>query len=137
MTKPTTEAARFQDAMRTIMSVPKKEIDRREADWKKSQDEKKKKVNLSDDLKAPLFVLPAMVAVAAANPTYWHSLFWTVRNLLQFALGDSLPECSFSTGELRLLLSRQENFLGHSDLSYCEWPVATSPRSRSDFCAGF
>jgi len=26
-----------------IMSVPKKEIDRREADWKKSQDEKKKK----------------------------------------------------------------------------------------------
>ena len=41
-TEPITEATRFQDAMRTIMSVPKKEIDRREADWKKSQDEKKK-----------------------------------------------------------------------------------------------
>ncbi len=41
MSKPSPEAVRFQDAMRQIMSVPKTEIDKREADYKKARAEKK------------------------------------------------------------------------------------------------
>ena len=32
-------------------------------------------MKLSDEIKALLFVLPAFIAVAAANPTLWHGVF--------------------------------------------------------------
>jgi len=35
------ESTRFKEAMRQIMSVPKKEIDRREAEYRKARSEKK------------------------------------------------------------------------------------------------
>jgi len=42
MNKTQTESARFLEAMKQIVSVPKAEIDRREADWKKLRKTNKK-----------------------------------------------------------------------------------------------
>ena len=41
MTKPTTEFERFRTAMKTIVSVPKAEIDKRDAEWRKARAAKK------------------------------------------------------------------------------------------------
>ncbi len=41
MSKPANEASKFLDAMRQIVSVPKIEIDRREAQYRKARAAKK------------------------------------------------------------------------------------------------